>query len=108
VDEYLQVIKIIKGRTSLPPILCHAIQAGTDVWAAGDIAYFPYAHSVDPASAYVRIEHWDVATDQVLNAARPIDLVSTSRFEYRAALPRLTCWMARSRMLWCPSSGLLK
>ena len=39
------------------------LRAATDVWAAGDIAYFPYAHG-DAAHAFTRIEHWDVAMDQ--------------------------------------------
>jgi NADPH-dependent 2,4-dienoyl-CoA reductase/sulfur reductase-like enzyme len=41
------------------------LRAAPDVYAAGDIAYFPYAYAADDASAFVRIEHWVVAMDQV-------------------------------------------
>jgi NADPH-dependent 2,4-dienoyl-CoA reductase/sulfur reductase-like enzyme len=34
-----------------------------DVYAAGDIAYFPFKHG-STASFLTRIEHWDVAFDQ--------------------------------------------
>jgi hypothetical protein len=41
-----------------------------DIYAAGDIAVFPYAHSTDPVTDVVRIEHWDVAIDQGRAAAK--------------------------------------
>jgi len=41
-----------------------------DVFAAGDIAYLPYAHGPEGAGVRVRIEHWDVAIDQGRAAAR--------------------------------------
>lgn len=44
--------------------------APADVWAAGDIAYFPYAPPGAAAPHHTRIEHWDVAIDQARVAAR--------------------------------------
>lgn len=41
-----------------------------DVFAAGDIAVFPFPYSTDPDTKEVRIEHWDVAIDHGRIAAR--------------------------------------
>ena len=41
------------------------LRIAPDVYAAGDIAYFPYAYAADPSCGLVRIEHYDVAMDQV-------------------------------------------
>jgi len=44
--------------------------AAPDVYAAGDIAYFPYSPPGSAAPHGTRIEHWDVAIDQGRVAAR--------------------------------------
>lgn len=46
--------------------------ACANVFAAGDVARFPYAHAADGTSPMVRIEHWDVAYDQGRVAAQNI------------------------------------
>lgn len=50
-----------------------SMRAGEDVYAAGDIAYFPYQATrayADPKYPSVRIEHWAVAIDQGRVAGR--------------------------------------
>jgi hypothetical protein len=41
-----------------------------DIFAAGDIAIFPYAYPAHPSLSNLRIEHWDVAIDQGRIAGR--------------------------------------
>ena len=46
------------------------LRIAPDAYAAGDIAYFPYAYAADPSCDFVRIEHYDVAMDQGRVAAQ--------------------------------------
>ncbi|KAI8800944.1 hypothetical protein BJ742DRAFT_839574 [Cladochytrium replicatum] len=53
----------------------------TDVWAAGDIARYPYAF--EPASPPVRIEHWTVAMNHGRRVGENIVAVENARKEGR-------------------------
>ncbi|CAE7865679.1 aif1 [Symbiodinium sp. KB8] len=44
--------------------------ASGDIYVAGDVAHFPFAHSKGPETASLRIEHYDVAMDHGRIAAR--------------------------------------
>lgn len=49
---------------SLPVDTHMCVQGHPDIFAAGDVATFPYAHQLVSGSAPLRVEHWDVALQQ--------------------------------------------
>jgi apoptosis-inducing factor 3 len=70
--EYLKGVPSISLLDKAPGgvIVDDTMKVTEHVYAAGDIAYFPYKFASNPASPFVRIEHWDVAMDQARTAAK--------------------------------------
>jgi apoptosis-inducing factor 3 len=74
-DNGVEVAAVAPGGVKVDGHLC---TGNPDIFAAGDLAYFPFnpkgsapgAHGSGATQMYTRIEHWDVAHDQGRVAAR--------------------------------------